>query len=314
MCRIGAETNGSMINEQASPKGLNADEVDADETSVDDLMETPGAGAGDRLRSAREARRMELSHIAAETRIPVRHLESIEASAFDALPSRTYAIGFARTYARIVGLDEKSIADAVREELAEGGIYQTAAAGGMEPGDSAKLPSRALAWFSAIAALILIAGIVVFSSRFFGAGVELPSLLAGEDAAAETDGALVADAGAESSEGAGAGDPAASSTATIDGQVVFTATGEGAWVRFYEEGGERLFEGVMEEGDTYEVPLDAEDPRINTGRPNLFNVTIGGAPVAPIATEMVPVADTPVSAAALLARGEEEAGGEEPPQ
>ena len=91
-------------------------EVDVDETSADDLMETPTAGAGDRLRSAREARRMELSHVAAETRIPIRHLESIEASAFDALPSRTYAIGFARTYARIVGLDEKSIADAVREE------------------------------------------------------------------------------------------------------------------------------------------------------------------------------------------------------
>jgi hypothetical protein len=83
---------------------------------------------------------------------------------------------------------------------------------------------------------------------------------------------------------------------------VFTATGEGAWVRFYEEGGERLFEGVMEEGDTYEVPLDAEDPRVNTGRPNLFRITIDGKAVPPLATEMVPVGDAPVSAEALLAR------------
>lgn len=279
-------------------------EVGLEETSVDELMETPGAGAGDRLRSAREARRMELSFIAAETRIPIRHLESIEASAFDALPSRTYAIGFARSYARVVGLDETSIADAVREELAEAGGYQTAIASGMEPGDSAKLPSRALAWFGAIAALILIAGVVVFSSRYFGAGVELPSLMAGDEEAAEAASAQVADASADGAS-VEAGE-AAPSTATAEGQVVFTATGEGAWVRFYEEGGERLFEGVMEDGDTYEVPLDAEDPRINTGRPNLFNITIGGVAVPPIATQMIPVADAPVSASALLARGKDD--------
>ncbi len=298
-CRFGAETNGSMTNEHT-----NLDEVDVEEPSVDDLMETPGAGAGDRLRTAREARRMELSDVAAETRIPIRHLESIEASAFDALPSRTYAIGFARSYARAVGLDEKSIAQAVREELAEGGVYQTAIAGGMEPGDAAKLPSRGLAWFGAFAALLLIAGVVVFASRYFGAGVELPSLMTQNEEAAETASAQVADGTAQAGAAGEAGD--AVPAANTEGQVVFTATGEGAWVRFYEEGGERLFEGVMEEGDTYEVPLGAEDPRINTGRPNLFIITVGGVTVPPIATEMIPVADTPVSASALLARGEED--------
>ena len=73
-------------------------------------------------------------------------------------------------------------------------------------------------------------------------------------------------------------------------------------MRFYEDGGERLFEGVMEDGDTYEIPADAQDPRINTGRPNLFTITIGGQPVPPIAEEMIPVGNAPVSAAALLAR------------
>jgi len=290
-----------MTNEHTSLDEV-PEEVDAHDTSADDLMETPNAGAGDRLRSAREARRMDIAHIAAETRIPVRHLESIEAGAYDALPSRTYAIGFARSYAKIVGLDERSITDAVREELSEGGAYQSVIAGGMEPGDAAKVPSRGLAWFGAIAAFLLIAGVIAFSSRYFGAGDALPSLIASGETAAEADGSGLAESATDTSSG-GSGESVAA--ATSDGQVVFTATGEGAWVRFYEEGGERLFEGVMEEGDTYEVPSDAQDPRINTGRPNLFNITIGGAAVPPIATEMVPVADTPVSASALLARGEE---------
>ena len=268
------------------------------DTAVDhptDLMESGTASVGDRLRSARETRRMELSHVAAETRIPIRHLEAIEAGAFDTLPSRTYAIGFARTYARAVGLDEASITAAVREELADGSARRSAMAGGMEPGDPAKLPSAGLAWFGGIAAVLLAVGLIAFFSTYFNAGAELPSLVAEETEAAPGDVAAAGEAGA-----APAADPAPSTS----GQVVFTATGEGAWVRFFEEGGERLFEGVLADGDTYEVPLDAQDPRLNTGRPNLLRITIDGRAVPPISEEMVPVGDAPVSAAALLARAD----------
>ncbi|MEM1052537.1 MAG: RodZ domain-containing protein [Pseudomonadota bacterium] len=275
---------------------MDSQDITNDETA-DDLMKTAAAGAGDRLRAAREARRMELSHVAAETRIPVRHLEAIEASAYDTLPSRTYAIGFARSFARVVGLDDKSIADAVREELAEGGLHPSVMASGMEPGDAAKLPSRGLAWFGAFAALILIAGVIAFASTYFGAGAQLPPLIATSDEAEPGDLATDTETLAASESGGVA------AVATSAGQVILTMAGDEAWVRFYEDGGERLFEGVMVDGDTYEVPLDAEDPRINTGRPNLFNITIGGQAVPPLATEMVPVSDAPVSAAALLARG-----------
>ena len=277
-----------------------ASEQDSIEEAPAELMDSASAGAGDRLRSAREARRLELSHIAAETRIPIRHLESIEAGNYDALPSRTYAIGFARSYARTVGLDEKAIADAVREELADGGSQyggRGAAAGAMEPGDPAKLPSAGLAWFGGFAALALAIGVIAFFSTYFSAGTELPSLIAQSD-----EGETAGEGQASDAALASAADNAAASPPSRDGQVIFTATGEGAWVRFYEEGGERLFEGVMQDGDTFEVPADAEDPRLNTGRPNLFNITIDGQSVPPLATEMVPVGDAPVSAEALLAR------------
>ena len=261
-----------------------------------DLMESGSASAGDRLRAAREARRLELSHVAAETRIPLRHLEAIEAGAFESLPSRTYAIGFARSYARVVGLDDASIAAAVREELADGNARHSAIAGGMEPGDPAKLPSAGLAWFGGIAALILAIGLTAFFTSRSGAGNALPSLIA-EQAEPDTPAAAAppstaAAPGADAVTGAGSG----------AGKVVFTATGDGAWVRFYEEGGERLFEGILKDGETYEVPLNAQDPRLNTGRPNLLKITIDGRTVPPLSEEMVPVGDAPVSATALLAR------------
>ncbi|EAQ29120.1 hypothetical protein NAP1_00070 [Erythrobacter sp. NAP1] len=258
--------------------------------------------AGGRLREAREAKRLDLAHVAAETRIPLRHLEAIESGDYASLPSRTYAIGFTRNYARVVELDPEQIVGMVREELADGQARQSAMQGGMEPGDPAKLPSSGLAWFGGIAALIFAIGAFAFASTYFGAGADLPSLIAQDETAADT-----ADAAGETELAAndeGAADATGATAPLPDGQVVFTATGEGAWVRFYEEGGERLYEGVMEEGDTYEVPLDADDPRLNTGRPNVFEITINGQTVPPLAEEMVPVGNAPVSAAALLARAD----------
>ena len=51
--------------------------------SADEAQDETYAGAGARLRAAREAEQIELSpNVAAETRIPLRHLEAIEAGAF----------------------------------------------------------------------------------------------------------------------------------------------------------------------------------------------------------------------------------------
>ncbi|MGB7419981.1 MAG: helix-turn-helix domain-containing protein [Erythrobacter sp.] len=244
----------------------------------------------ERLRAAREAKGVELSHIAAETRIPIRHLESIEAGRFEDLPSRTYAIGFAKNYARAVGLDREETADAVRAQLAEGETRRSAVAGGMEPGDPAKLPSSGLVWFGGIAAVILAVGAFMFYSTYFAAGTGPAPLVAeGEPEDSER----VAVAAAPDVEPA---------TPPREGPVVFTAVGEGAWVRFYEDGGDKLFEGVLEGGDTFEIPADADDPRLNTGRPHMLDITIGGQSVPRLADEMVTLPDAAVSADALLAR------------
>ena len=64
-------------------------------------------GVGARLKAAREERGLDLTQVAAETRIPQRHLLTIENGALSDSPARTYAVGFSRTYARLVGLDDR---------------------------------------------------------------------------------------------------------------------------------------------------------------------------------------------------------------
>jgi len=251
------------------------------------------SGAGARLRQARESKGVDLSHIAAETRIPIRHLESIEAGQYESLPSRIYAIGFAKNYARAVGLDREEIADLVRAELADNDQTRRREVGKMEPGDPAKLPSRGLAWVGAIAALILAIGVVAFYRTYFGVGSGPPPIA--EETRSET-----APAGA--SEGEQVGERLA--VASPDGPVVFTAMEDDVWVRFYEPGGERLFEATMAEGDTFEIPAGADEPLINTGRPHLLAIEIDGQDVPKLSEEQTTLSDVPVSAEALLARDE----------
>ena len=237
-------------------------------TSASNAPELPLHGPGATLRAAREALRLDLSQVAAETRIPLRHLEAIEDDNFEGLPSRAYAIGFSRTFAKAVGLDPAVITDAVRAELADGSMRRSVPSGDMEPGDPARLPSSGLAWAAA-------------------AGTQPGSLLSPEPAAS---GAAVA------------AKPAPSPTPAASGPVVLTALEDGVWVRLYEEGGERLLERTLKQGEAVTVPAAASDPRINTGRPDALSVTVGGQAVAKISDRAETISGVPVSAAALLAR------------
>ena len=256
-------------------------------SSADNAPELPLSGPGATLRRAREALRLDLAHVAADTRIPLRHLEAIEQDNFESLPSRAYAIGFSRTFAKAVGLDPAEITDAVRAELADGSMRRAAPSSSMEPGDPARLPSAGLAWAAAAAVLVLAVGIYAFYQSYFAAGTEPGSLLTPETAAST---APVA-----------AATPAAP-TPAASGPVVLTALENGIWLRLYEEGGERLFERTLAQGETVTVPATAVDPRINTGRPDALSLTVGGQAVAKLSDRSTTISGVQVSAAALLAR------------
>jgi cytoskeleton protein RodZ len=246
---------------------------------------------GDRLREAREARQLTLVQVAGETRIPQRHLQTIEAGDFAALPARTYAISFAKNYARMVGLDPNEVADQVRAELDAQDPAPRHRPSGFEPGDPARVPSRALGWFSVIAVVLVLAGLFAFARTFFAPAVELPSLV--EQQATEQ-------AEVAPRPGAPAQRPAADAPA--GGEVVFTALAPGIWVKFYDANGFQLMQKQMALGERYVVPAEAEGPQLWTGRPDALSITVGGRPVPKLAEEERTMRDVSVSAEALLAR------------
>ena len=269
--------------------------MDGDNTLA---TETPSRdGAGTILRKTREAKGLTLDQVASETRIPVRHLEVMEEGDFANLPARTYATGFARTYAKMLGLDAEEIVAKVREELAVEGDGYRERGSTFEPGDPAKIPSAGLAWAGGIAAILLVAGAIAFYSTYYGAGTGPDPLQVEAPAVTEQ----VAEAPADAAQSDKAAIPS-------NGQVVFTALEDGIWVRFYDEGGDKLLEKLMDSGERYEVPAAAKQPRINTGRPDALAITIGGQQVPKLAEEPVVIGDAPVSAAALLARADLPAG------
>lgn len=75
----------------------------------DSAPSAPAMGSGNRLRQAREARGIELQQVANELRLPVRHIEALEAEDLSRLPAASYICGYLRSYAKMVELPSDEI-------------------------------------------------------------------------------------------------------------------------------------------------------------------------------------------------------------
>lgn len=269
-----------------------ADEIDAEDTSEENA-ELNLHSVGDMLRHAREQKNLHIEDIAKTTRIPQRHLESIESGDFAALPGRTYAIGFAKSYARTVGLSEVTIGSQLREEMDDQGhsAYEPETSG-YSPANPSNIPPKYLAFTAAGIAAVLLIGFLIWRTLFLEPGDFMngdpdTEFVENEAVDGTLDGTI---------EPVG---PAPS----ITGTVTLTAT-ETVWLKIYDEEGERLFEKEMAAGEQYSVPADAKGPQILTGRPDALTVTIDGAVVAPLGAADRTIKDVGISAAALLARAD----------
>ncbi len=249
--------------------------------------ELPLLAINERLRMAREASGISLEQIAAETRIGRRHLEMIESGDFAGFPARTYALGFTRSYADMVGFNANEAVREVRAALDSMEDDPSRRPGrGFEPGDPARVPSATLGWATVLAALVVLAGTFVIYRSYFNPAQTLPSLAEaqqGQDAKT-------------SSVQAGNARPAAGQ------EVVFTSLEDGVWVKFYDSDGRSLMQKQMAKGETYRVPPGIDGPQLWTGRPDALSITVGGRRVAPLAEGMEVMKDVPVDARALLAR------------
>ena len=230
----------------------------ADSEPVPEALPT----AGERLRAAREKQKLSLEDVAAQTRIPQRHLASIETGEWDNLPAPTYTIGFAKNYAGVVGLDRAEIGDQLREEMG-GQRFATTSADVFEPADPRRTMPKSLVIGAVIAAVLLIAVMSFLNRR----SLDEPE--------------PVTNAAAATNESAPAAPTApAPPTATATGQVVLAATAP-AWIQVTDRG-TTLFQGELQPGQTYAVPPTATAPMLKAGKPEALKVTVGTTAVPQI--------------------------------
>lgn len=244
----------------------------------EELVETDVPSVGERLRAAREEKGLSLEDIAAQTRIPRRHLESIEAADWDRLPAPTYTIGFARNYASIVGLDRADVADQLRAEM--GGQRTTTMAEVFEPADPARTMPRSLVIGAILAVIVLIVAMSWLRSR----SLEQPD-------------ENVTNAPATAAAVQPAAPPPALTPASEP--VVLTAT-DPVWLQVYERSGASLFAGMLQPGQTYAVPPTATAPLLKTGKPEAIRVTVGNRVLPPVGPPATTISDVSLLPADLL--------------
>lgn len=252
------------------------------ETGAMDEVTSGGATVGEQLRAAREAQGITLEDVAARTRIPTRHLQSLEDSDWSRLPAPTYTIGFAKSYASVLGLDRAEIGEALRAEMGHTALAARPEAQVFEPADPAKVMPRWLV-IAALLALAAVAAAFLWNrNRELSAPDEVAAVEPGGTPAAPVP------------------EPApAQPVATPSGPVVITAN-EPVWIQVSERAGKRLFQGQLDAGQSYEVPATAQAPVLRTGRPQSIRISVGTADAPPVGAADTTVSNVSLAPADLL--------------
>ena len=263
-----------MPKREPDPEPLDEEQLEAELPTV-----------GERLRAAREEKKLSLEDVAAQTRIPRRHLESIEKAAWDDLPAPTYTIGFAKSYASAVGLDRTEIGDQLREEM--GGQRFAANAGEVfEPADPRRTMPKGLVIGAIVAVVVLIALMSWLNKR----SLEEPTA---------SDNSAVAESAAPAPSAAKPAAPALIAAPAAQGPVVLTATAP-VWLQVSQKGGSTLFSGTLQPNQTYTVPSTATAPVLKTGKPEALKVTVGAAVAPPVGPPATTVSNVSLLAVDLM--------------
>jgi cytoskeleton protein RodZ len=246
-----------------------------DETEADDVVTV-----GQRLKEAREAKGLSVEDVAAQTRIPTRHLTSLEQSEWDKLPAATYSVGFAKNYAGVVGLDRTEIGDQLRAEMGN-----TRFAAVHPEVYEAVDPARTMPKGLVIGALVILVLVVLALSWLSNRSMQP------DEAVAEASNVTPPVASA-----APAPPPVAAPAAV--GPVVLTAT-DAVWIQV-KDGSTSLKMGQLNPGDSFEVPATAAAPTLTTGKPEALKIMVGSAQAPSVAEAGKTVSGISLRAADLM--------------
>lgn len=241
-------------------------------------MHVSSTGIGETLRRAREARRLSIADLERLTKIRGTYLAALEEGRIETLPPRPYAKGFVRAYARALGLDADRLAAEFEAGLppADAPSLIRAVEIPLEP--AAPIPRwRRLVgyalWVVLIAALFF--GYVGYTQfREFARSGLAPAPVASpapfQDVPSVPTGATpAATAKATPVPAVVASPPPAAGTISL----ALTTTGI-SWVRVIADG-ERLFQGILQEGEARTWAAERE-LTIRIGNASAVDLTLNG--------------------------------------
>jgi len=136
-------------------------ETDIEEQNVEVGEAFPGT-VSQILIDAREGKKLTVEDVASSLNIRVSQVKAIEQNNLEGLPGMTYAAGFVRSYANLLGLDGTSISKQFKEEhLAEKEVEDLYFP---EPVDEKRIPSPIMLGVGAFLAIVFLIGWTVYSN------------------------------------------------------------------------------------------------------------------------------------------------------
>lgn len=284
------------------------------ETSQEENRRALLAGIGQRLRQAREARGLSTDEIARELKLRATYLAAMENGDWSGLPGDVYGIGFARQYARYLGVDlEEDIARISSDE------YQLTKP--LTFPDPPIAPAKRWAVTATLLFILLFIAFNVFHSAVHKhdqapqgsapaslqpgspppvakpeapakpaqpaapapAATATPAKAKEAPAATPAPAAAAADAATPTAAPAPATDTTAVSTDKKRKgahRYRFEAVGGDVWLQLYSSPGNLVKEALLRQGQHMDVDTDATSLTMDCGNAGAIQISIDGKPVA----------------------------------
>lgn len=137
--------------------------MSANELGFEDVPHlSPGSSVGMILAEARAARDLTQDDVADQLNLSSRVIAAIESDDYAQLPGATFVRGYIRAYAKLVGVDEKSVLDGAADADGMSSRARRGRSGGVRMG-----PRRGRSWWGAAAgvSLVVIIGAVWWGAR-----------------------------------------------------------------------------------------------------------------------------------------------------
>lgn len=256
---------------------------------------------GSELRSARERAALSLEDLFSRTRIPLRHLRSIEQNDFSSVPPGIFVRSFIRTYAREVGLDPVPLiveyramtepvvetaadlkTDAVSEREQPAGLFWRPQA--LDPNVLTSRPGLGYALI-AIALLIVVIGV----NRYLaGDGAEVSAAETTVKRAPSPNAIPAVTSTGSASQAGSATESAAEAVSTTGSAVQIDVHAEGlCWIRAVADD-QTILARLLQPGERHSITAQ-RDIVIRVGDPAAISYSVNGQPGRPLGSAGVPV-------------------------